>query len=213
MAQNFAIKSAFNSPNDHLSGKGIRPVVFDIIAPDGQTSILPDHLRLVLHVNPNNISFNYTRVSEAVQTLGGFIEQHWGNQPTTIEISGATGGFMRAFTGLTGTTGVGPSNALLPDSIQSIDIGGTRRETIAYDKFLDLVALFHNNGSFYSKNGQIAFQGYIKMSFDGSDYYGWFENFSVTETAEKPYSFEYSTSFQVYREEHRRISNSGVNGR
>ena len=213
MAESYAIKSAFNSPDDQYSGKGIRPVIFDLISPDGQTSMLPDNLKLVLHVNPSSISISYTRQSEAIQTLGGFIEQHWGNQPTSIDIQGSTGGFMRTLTGITSVTGLGPSNARLPNSIQGIDLGGSRRDTIAYDKFLDLLALFHNNGAIYAKNGQIAFQGYVKLSFDGSDYYGWFENFSVTESADKPYSFEYSTSFQVFREEHRRTLNVGGQGR
>lgn len=213
MAESHAIKSAFNSPADQFSGKGIRPVIFDLISPDGLTSLLPDNLKLVLHVNPTSISISYTRQSESIQTLGGFIEQHWGNQPTSIDIQGSTGGFMRAYTGVTSVTGLGPSNERLPDSIKGIDLGGSRRDTIAYDKFLDLLALFHNNGAIYAKNGQIAFQGYVKLSFDGSDYYGWFENFSVTESADKPYSLEYSTSFQVFREEHRRTLNVGGQGR
>ena len=213
MAQSYAIKSAFNGPSDQYAGKGKRPVILDIISPDGETSLLPENLKLVLHVNPSSISISYSRQSEAVQTLGGFIEQHWGNQPTTMDVQGATGGFMRAFTGLTSITGVGPSNARLPNSIQGIDLGGSRRETIAYDKFLDLLALFHNNGAVYSKNGQIAFQGVLRITFDGSEFYGWMENFSVNESADKPYSFEYSFNFNVQREYHRRITNSGGQGR
>ena len=81
MAESYAIKSAFNSPADQYSGRGIRPVIFDLISPDGLTSLLPDNLKLVLHVNPSSLSISYTRQSEAIQTLGGFIEQHWGNQP------------------------------------------------------------------------------------------------------------------------------------
>jgi hypothetical protein len=77
-----------------------------------------------------------------------------------------------------------------------------RRETIAYDKFLDLLALFHNNGSIYDVNGNIVVQGYIKITFDGGVYTGWFDgDFTVTEAAEKPFQFEISTNFNIDREE------------
>ena len=52
-------KSAFQSPADT---NGVRPVVFDILGPDGETSILPAGIRLVLHVNPSRMSFSYAKV-------------------------------------------------------------------------------------------------------------------------------------------------------
>ena len=100
----------------------------------------------------------------------------------------ATGGFKRLYTGLSNVTGGGE------------DLGGTRRETIAYDKYLDVLALFHNNGAVYDSTGQIAFQGIIKVSFDGGIYYGWFNNFTVNEDAEQPYMFQLSAQFTVSHE-------------
>ena len=92
-----------------------------------------------------------------------------------------TGGFMRVGSGLSNITGG----------------DATRRDTIAYDKFLDLLALFHNNGAVYDSTGKIAFQGKIKITFDGGSWTGWFQNFSVTEDAEKPYLFTLSANFIV----------------
>jgi len=181
-------KSAFNSPQDEESGRGKRPVVFDVLGPDGETSILPDSLKMVLHVNPSTMKFNYQKVTTRIQTKGGFVEQHWGDGLHEINFEMATGGFMRLYSGLSNITGGG------------IDVGGTRRETIAYDKYLDLLALFHSNGAIYDTRGNVAFQGIIKCSFDSNSHYGWFNNFNVVESADQAYQFKLSTNFTVDHE-------------
>jgi hypothetical protein len=181
-------KSAFVSADDEFNGLGVRPVVFDILGPDLATSILPPDVRMVLHVNPSSMSMNYAKQTERIQTKGGFVEQHWGEAARSVSFNMATGGFKRLFSGLSNVTGGG------------YDTEGTRRETIAYDKFLDLLALFHNNGSIYDQTGQIAFQGILKISFDGGIYLGWFQTFNVTEAAEKPYQFDLTAEFTVAHE-------------
>lgn len=211
-------KSAFHSSEDEFSGQGKRPVVFDIIGFDGVTSLLPEGLKLVLHVNPSSLSFTYSNNIQRAQTLGGFVEWHWGSLPTEVQFEASTGGFMRLYTGLSAVTGPGPSNdQILPKSAQaqSATIGGggyipSRRETIAYDKYLDLLALFHNNGAIYDRNGRIILQGQIKMSFDGGVWYGWFSSFSVSESADTPYQFKLSAGFTVEREEHTLRAVSGL---
>ena len=203
MTQQYRIRSAFNSASDASNGLGKRPVVFDVLGPDRQTSLLPDNLKLVLHVNPSTLQFSYQRVIERTQTQGGFVEFHWGTAPGEISIQAATGGFMRLYVGLSNTTGPTASNdQIRPTNMQARSIGGTRRDTIAYDKYLDLLALYKNNGSIYDANGNIAFQGQLVMSFDGSAWYGWFTSFSVEEAVEKPYQFSLSASFTIDREKH-----------
>jgi len=181
-------QSAFVSEDDEFSERGVRPVVFDILAPDLATSILPEGLRMVLHVNPSSMAFSYSKQIERIQTKGGFVEQHWGEAARSISFNMATGGFKRLYSGLSNITGGGH------------DTEGTRRETIAYDKFLDLLALFHNNGSIYDASGQIALQGIIKILFDGGIYLGWFADFGVTEAADKPYQFTMTATFTVAHE-------------
>lgn len=179
-------RSAFTSPEDEYNQElGVRPFVFDILGPDRVTSILPSGLKMVLHVNPNQVSFAYTKIITRIQTKGGYVEQHWGEGAPTVSLSAVTGGFKRVFSGLSNVTGGG------------YDTGGTRRETIAYDKYLDLLALFHNNGSIYDQSGQIAFQGAIQLTFDGGIYIGWFSSFSVSESADRPYLFELQAEFTV----------------
>lgn len=183
-------RSAFSGPQDEFDKNlGVRPVVFDIISPDGETSILPDGLKMVLHVNPSSMGISYAKVVERFHTKGGWVEQHWGDSPGTIDFNLVTGGFKRLYTGLSNITGGG-----------GYDAGGTRRQTIAYDKYLDLLALFKNNGSVYDATGKIVFQGLLKITFDGGIYYGWFQDFNVTEDAEKPFMFSLTANFIIERE-------------
>jgi len=168
----------------------IRPFVFDILGPDLETSILPESLRMVLHAPPQSVSFSYAKQIERIQTRGGFVEQHWGEGARAIDFNMVTGGFMRAYSGLSNITG-GPG---------SFGAGGNRRETIAYDKYLDMLALFHNNGSVYDVTGKIVFQGIIKVTFDGGVFLGWFSSFNVTEDASKPFMFSLTANFVVDQE-------------
>lgn len=186
---NPVFRSAFRSPDDAYNvNLGIRPVVFDILAPDFETSLLPDSVKLVLHVNPSSMQLSYAKVIERIQTKGGYVEQHWGEGARTLAFDMATGGFKRLYTGLSNITGGG------------MDVGGTRRETIAYDKYLDILALFHNNGSIYDSTGQIVFQGILKVDFDGGTYFGWFDSFTVSEDARTPYQFQLTAQFTINHE-------------
>ena len=173
--------------DDEFSGRGVRPVVFDIIAPDGETSILPEALKMVLHVNPSSMSIKGEKVIERMQSKSGYIEQHFGDGTKSIDFDMATGGFMRLYTGLSSNTS--------PEMTQ-----GTRRETLAYDSYLNILALLNNNGSVYDITGQVALQGKIKITFDGGVYFGWFTTFSVTESADKPYQFALTAGFEVEQE-------------
>lgn len=174
-------KNSFGKRIEGADGK--KPVVFDILSPDMTNSILPDDIKLVLEVNPRQMDFSSQKLITKIQTHGGFVNQHWGEGTRVISFSGVTGGFKRLYTGLTSTTGN--------------NFGGNRRQSINYDVFLDLLALFKNNGSVYDVNGKIVFQGAIKMYFDGFSYIGWFDSFTVEENAEKPFMFNFNMSFTV----------------
>lgn len=189
MAQETAIFTGSfpNGEGDEFSDTGRRPVIFDVLGPDQETSILPVGYRLVLHVNPSTMSIKYTRKIARIQTRGGFVEQHWGDDAGSLNFEMATGGFMRLYTGLSAIT-------------SPTETGGTRRETLAYDSYLDMLALFHSNASVYDINGQVAFQGIIKVSFDGGSYLGYFTSFTVTESADTPYQLKMTAGFDIKQE-------------
>jgi hypothetical protein len=180
------IRSAFHSAEDESSGAGKRPVVFDILGPDWETSLLPEGSKLVLHVNPASMKISHQKRIERIQTRGGWVEQHWGDGVESVGFDMATGGFMRLYAGLSNLTGMSQ--------------GGSRRETIAYDKYLDMLALFQNNGSIYDSRGNVVLQGQVKITFDGGVFTGWFDTFSVQETADGPFQFKLSAGFTVHHE-------------
>jgi hypothetical protein len=193
------IQGAFNGPDTEFSGLGKRPVIFDILAPDGQ-SILPPEVRLVLHVNPASMQLQYTASVDRQITMGGWVECDWGQSPTSISASGVSGGFLHLHNGLMAITGPTPSSANAPYGDASISVGGTRRQTLAYSKFLDLLALFQGNAAVYDQYGRVVYQGAIKMSYHGAVYIGWFESFEAQEDAQKQYQISYSFSFKVKSE-------------
>lgn len=200
-------RSAFSSPDDEFNGSGSKPLVMDILAPDYETSLLPDDAKLVFHVNPQSMTINYAKSVERTQTMGGYVEYHWGDAVSSIDFNMTTGGFMRLYSGVSNITG-GPG---------SYNSGGTRRETIAYDKYLDMRALFHHNGSVYDVDGNIVFQGIIKVTFDGGIYLGWFTTFNTSEDATKPFQFSLTANFTVSEEVQRfrspiSLSTAGGNG-
>lgn len=205
------IKSPIPHKDIADSNLGIRPFVFDIVAPDGVTSLLPDDIKMTLHTNPKNISFSYEKQHEISSTLSGWVEYYWGDNITTISLEMASGAFIRPYTGLSAVTGPvsipnefnnSVSNGTEQPSTIGASIGGTRRDTITYDKYLDILALFHNNGSVYDQTGRVIVQGKIKMIFDGGVWFGWFQSFSVTDDASSPYNFNVSLAMQVEREYH-----------
>lgn len=178
-------------PEEESLRRGRRPVIFDVLAPDQETSLLDmteQDLRLVLHVNPQTMQLTYAKQTERVQTRGGFVEFHWGDAAEEINFSAATGGFMRLYAGLSNITASGGAEQ-------------SRRETIAYDKYVDLLALFHNNGAIFDMFGNIVLQGYLKVTFDGASHIGWFDGqFTVSEEAATPYMFNLSARFIIDRE-------------
>lgn len=179
-----AFRGADDGNNPNI---GTVPLVFDMLGPDLRTSVLPAGLRLVLQVNPRSLSINHSREVAQSTTRGRFVRQHFGSSVSTLSFEGATGGFMRLYAGATGSAGGGLQ-------------GGSRRETLAYERYLDLLALFHNNGVVYTRRGRVALCGAVRMSFFGGTYQGWFVSFNVQEQADHPHQFSVSAEFQSDRE-------------
>lgn len=155
--------------------KSFIPMAFQVTSPfDRHACLMPT--ALVMHVNPANLSITETKKIERIQTRGGFVEQHWGDELTEISADGSTGAFMNIYTGL--------SSVL-------------RQRTIAWDRYRDLHDLFRNNGSVYDPYGNIVLQGQVMVMFDRGTYIGTFRTFESEETEDTPFAFHISWSFKV----------------
>jgi hypothetical protein len=162
-----------------LESRGARvPVAFQVTSPFQNRKVLLPHA-LVMHVNPQSFVVNQTKKVERIQTRGGFVEQHWGDEMSEISADGSTGAFINIYTGL--------SSAL-------------RHKTIAWDRYRDLHDLYRNNGSVYDPYGNIVLQGNIMLMFDRGTYIGYFRSFDVEETDDQPFTFKISWNFKVVEE-------------
>lgn len=151
------------------------PMAFQITSPFDRRRLLLPH-SLVMHVNPANFSESHNKKVERIQTRGGWVEQHWGDELTEISADGSTGAFMNVFTGL---------SSIL------------RQRTIAWDRYRDLYDLYRNNGALHDPFGAVVLQGHILLMYDRGTYLGRFRDFEVEETDESPFAFNLSWSFKV----------------
>ena len=157
--------------------RGPIPMAFQVTSPFDPTVALLPHA-LVLHVNPATLSETHTKKIERIQTRGGFVEQHWQDDLSELSGDGSTGAFMNLYTGATSVL---------------------RQRTIAYDKFLDLYDLYHNNGSVYDPYGNIVLQGNIMLLYDRGTYIGYFKTFEYEETEDSPFAFKMNWTFKVQK--------------
>ena len=166
-------------PYNYVHGADTRqhyiPLAFQVTSPyDMKKALLPH--ALILHVNPASFAETFNKKVERFQTLGGFVEQHWGDDLSEISGDQSTGAFINLHTGL---------SSIL------------RQRTIAWDRYQDLYDLYRNNGGVYSPYGDIPLQGWILLIYDRGTYVGTFRSFSVEETDDSPFAFKISWSFKV----------------
>lgn len=188
-------RGAFQGAEDARNpSRGVEPLVFDVLGPDLRTSVLPPGLRLVLQVNPSTLTVTYSRSIVQATARTTFVRQHFGSNVSAISFQGASGGFMRLYAGTTGTAGGG------------LDLGGGRRDTLSYERCLDLLALFLSNGVVYTRRGHAAMSGAVRLTFFGGTYQGWFQSLEVQDQADHPFQFSLSAEFQSDREQRRILS-------
>jgi len=154
---------------------GTIPMAFQITSPLNVLQALLPHA-LVMHVNPANFNETFTKRIERIQTRGGFVEQHWGDELSEISADGSTGAFMNLYTG---------TSSLL------------RQSTIAWDRYRDLHDLYRNNGDVYDPYGNIVLKGNVMLMYDKGTYVGYFSSFEIEETDGSPFTFALSWNFKV----------------
>jgi hypothetical protein len=119
---------------------------------------------------------NYTR--------DGYNNQLWGPNQDMITSTGVTAAFISPIIGL---TAVG------------------RRRTAAYVNLMALVAAYRNNGYTFAYTQSdlpplpriIAMIYGVELYYDGQTFMGHFNNFTLDESADRPYLFDYSFEFVV----------------
>lgn len=140
---------------------------------------------LTMLINPANLDLSYTQLVTENRTLGGFIQEYWGEQLTSLSATGRTAMFYNE------------------GGITNSDT----RESESYQNFIRLVNIYKNNGKDYyserltlAKNinpDRIIAFGTVVMTYMEKQYQGYFESFNIKEMAEKPFNLEYDFTFKV----------------
>jgi hypothetical protein len=141
---------------------------------------------LVMLINPDNLNLSYNQLLNETRTLGGFVEEFWGEQLTTFSASGRTAMFYSS------------------GGLTRLD----SKTSTAYENFIYFLNIYRNNGksydnkstsATYKNSNKITSVGTVVMNYINKDYEGFFDSFTIRELAEKPFYLEYDLSFKVTR--------------
>ena len=172
-----ALLDALQREDIHLTGAAaaILPMTFAIPGKDGVRT------QVTLLINPENMNHGKTNMNQSAYTRQGWIPQLWGPSQDLITATGRTAVFM--------VSGEGVTNVL-------------KKYSFAFLNFMALVSVYKNNG--YRYNDQTNPRGSsrvpelitgIEMSYDNQIYMGHFNNFTLDETADSPFIFNYNFEF------------------
>lgn len=204
MAKSFHLPYIPNpQPKDALTARmrgGGAPMLFQVLDPWLDEPLYP--YMLALHVPPESLSENMSKVQTVVMTMGGYVEFNWPDELSDLNASGSTGGFLGPNTGLS----VGSERA----NSDFTNLG--RQGTIAWERQEDLLELFHNNGMVYNSAGEPVLRGRLMCLYDRGIYLGHFSSFDVEETDEKAWTFQLSWGFKVEKTLYRFPSLGVLNG-
>lgn len=142
---------------------------------------------LYLLVSPQNFHRSYEQAVDAPKGRRRHIVHSWGEKPMTITCKGVTAAqYVIDGQGAGGLT------------------HQKRVHSLSYRNLMSLVRIYKNNGWLFTKESsgkgnegirQIAMSVFIY--FDGHVYIGSFDDFTITDSADKPYNLEYSFRFTV----------------
>ena len=134
------------------------------------------------------MTIGQTFVSQDNYTREGWLSNIWGKGQPTLLANGSTAAFYLNGIGLTAIK---------------------RRQSMAFKNFMSIVAIFKNGGYYFLKGAQntdlfgvdrgrvISVMDLIKISYDGVEYIGSFNSFTLEETAEIPFRFTFNFEFVV----------------
>jgi hypothetical protein len=151
--------------------------VKDVFDPkSGKEILIPP---IDFHVTPSSMQMSYTKNISRSRTRGGFVEEHFGDELDTIQISAATGSFLSI-----------AKNGLTSEN---------RNRTLSMVNFQEILAIYRNNACVYDQTGIVVSQGFVVLNWDNYRFNGQFSSFNWEESAESPFRFTFGFNFEVQR--------------
>jgi len=171
---------------------------------------------LTLLINPSNMTLNYAKKITPTYARNGYIIEEWGEEQDVIQCSGKIGGYYikKPSSSVHNYSGLNRYH---------------RSKSLSFKNLYKLLYIFRNNGAIFqnttkeqSQNKLISQSGYpyitnrvgqvvenannridrvgdVYMNYDQTTYIGAFDSFSIKESADAPYTLEYSFQFSVQR--------------
>jgi hypothetical protein len=173
--------------------------------------LVPEQPIVQMYVNPQNFKVDYKKHLSKVRTKGGYTIQYWGEELTSLNLSGTTG--TSGIEGINVLYDIYRNEQLMFDPF-ALFLQAERDRLEEDDIFNDLTGIGDTilgevgNILTSAKEGgvpntsrtkptlaSLAFT--VELYWSGEVYRGFFENFSITERADNIGLFDYSMTFTV----------------
>jgi len=172
-----ALNEALARENIYLTGAA-QPILPMTIAVPGNDGV---RAQITLLINPENLNHGKTNASQTAYTRGGWIPQLWGPNQDLITATGKSAMFM--------VSGEGAAELL-------------KKYSFGFLNFMALVTAYKNNGYIMSdqtdprKATRVPdLVTGVELSYDGQIYMGHFNNFTLDDTADSPFTFSFNFEF------------------
>lgn len=170
---------------------------------------VPNFGTVRMYINPNSISYSFKKIIGKDKTKGGYVLQYWGEDLTTLNITGTTGSSgveginalyevyraeQYAFDGAALIIAAGNSAQNSAANAVAGAIGGlVGNDTLGSSIFSSLTGGQLGVPSSITNLAELAFT--VEMYYDGWVFRGFFESMTITEKTDL--LFDYTISFAV----------------
>jgi len=218
----FLVASTPEASGNGLPYTQIAPGVSAQIRRNIITWFVPQFGTVEMFVNPQNITYNHKKLINKDKTKGGYTLQYWGEELSTLNISGTTGSSgieginmlyevyraeQYAFDAVGLTLAANNAASDLSNNISQA-IGGAIGQVLGNTSFTSgqnnvgilggILGLNSPNNSLSVRNiptlASLAFG--VEMYYNGWVYRGFFENMNITERADN-FLFDYQMNFTI----------------
>jgi len=219
----FGLPASYQADGNGLPSQKVPNNVAGRIKRNIITWFVPEFGAIKMYINPQGITYNDAKVINKTRTKGGYALQYWGEDLTTLTISGTTGssgieginvlreiyraeqlafdGFglsLAANNALAGSGAAGISNAIGGALGGLLGGGSATAKAGGVGLVGGILGLNSPSANLATQNipslAQLAFT--VEMYYDGVVYKGFFESMSVTERADN-FCFQYDIKFTV----------------
>lgn len=150
-----------------------------------------------MYINPENFTESKKKIINTQKTKGGFIIQYGGEELGTIELSGSTGS--------SGIEGINVLDSIYRAEQYGYDVIAEQLQSRSYlPTFSSPDSNLNNLGNTFINAFQqplptlASLAANVEMFYQGKLYRGYFTDFRITESADKPGLFDYNLSFTYY---------------